>query len=179
MIVGWSGVLVVLVETVCANDTAPPIIDMHLHASRLADFERLAGPAPIPHCVPMTDYPVPESGSGWPEVFRSRELACDAAWSPSTDDDWLLVEPSRDKAVRLLERKSLLKRQATGRVVALVGSSGVGKSTLVNTLAGRKVQLTSGIRGGDAHGRHTTTSSSLPLLEHGALLLDVPQDVKR
>ncbi len=63
---------------------------------------------------------------------------------------------------------------APGQTVALIGSSGVGKSTLVNSLAGRTIQLTGGIREDDAHGRHTTTSRSLHLLEGGALLLDVP-----
>jgi ribosome biogenesis GTPase len=61
-----------------------------------------------------------------------------------------------------------------GQTVALVGSSGVGKSTLVNTLAGRDAQLTQGIREDDAHGRHTTTHRSLHLLDEGGLLLDVP-----
>jgi uncharacterized protein len=70
-----------------AQNLPPPIIDMHLHAPRLADFEQLVGPAPIPHCVPMTDYAVPESGSRWPDVFRSREPSCRAIWSPSTDDE--------------------------------------------------------------------------------------------
>jgi uncharacterized protein len=63
-----------------------PIIDMHLHSSRLADFEYLAGPAPIPHCIPMTDYPIPESGSNWVDIFRSRDLPCHATWSPETDE---------------------------------------------------------------------------------------------
>ena len=62
----------------------------------------------------------------------------------------------------------------SGQTVALIGSSGVGKSTLVNTLTGRKAQLTSGIREQDARGRHTTTSRSLHRLDDGALLLDVP-----
>jgi ribosome biogenesis GTPase len=62
----------------------------------------------------------------------------------------------------------------TGQTVALVGSSGVGKSTLVNTLSTAKVQETSTIREGDAKGRHTTTSRSLHLLPVGGLLLDSP-----
>lgn len=52
----------------------------------------------------------------------------------------------------------------SGRTVAVVGSSGVGKSTLVNTLAGpdgEAPQATGGIREHDAKGRHTTTSRSL------------------
>jgi len=61
-----------------------------------------------------------------------------------------------------------------GQTVALIDSSGIGKSTLVNTLAGRVLQLMGGIREDDAHGRHTTTSRSLHRLEGGALLLDVP-----
>lgn len=61
-----------------------------------------------------------------------------------------------------------------GQTVALLGSSGVGKSTLLNTLAGRAVQATAGIRTSDSSGRHTTTHRSLHRLEGGALLLDVP-----
>ena len=61
-----------------------------------------------------------------------------------------------------------------GQTVALVGSSGVGKSTLVNTLLGDAVQETSAIRELDAKGRHTTTARSLHLLPIGGLLLDSP-----
>jgi len=61
-----------------------------------------------------------------------------------------------------------------GRTVALLGSSGVGKSTLVNTLLGEGIQSTSGIREADAKGRHTTTSRSIHLLPSGGLLLDTP-----
>jgi ribosome biogenesis GTPase / thiamine phosphate phosphatase len=62
----------------------------------------------------------------------------------------------------------------SGQTVALVGSSGVGKSTLVNTLIGETSQTTSGIREHDAHGRHTTTGRSLHQLEAGGWLLDTP-----
>ncbi len=61
-----------------------------------------------------------------------------------------------------------------GQTVALVGSSGVGKSTLVNTLYTSVVQETGATREGDAKGRHTTTSRSLHLLPSGGLLLDSP-----
>lgn len=64
-----------------------PIIDMHLHASRVADFAVLGGPPPIPHCVPMTDYPIPDAARSWAEIFKSRDLPCRAFWSPSTDAD--------------------------------------------------------------------------------------------
>ncbi len=61
-----------------------------------------------------------------------------------------------------------------GQTVALVGSSGVGKSTLVNTLYTSVVQETAVTRASDAKGRHTTTSRTLHLLPSGGLLLDSP-----
>ncbi len=61
-----------------------------------------------------------------------------------------------------------------GQTVALVGSSGVGKSTLVNTMIGDAVQATGEIRELDAKGRHVTTARSLHLLPDGGLLLDSP-----
>ena len=61
-----------------------------------------------------------------------------------------------------------------GQTVALVGSSGVGKSTLVNKLLGSEVQATAAIRLDDSKGRHTTTSRSLHCLANGALVLDSP-----
>ena len=57
---------------------------------------------------------------------------------------------------------------------ALVGSSGVGKSTLLNTLAGHSLAATSEIREQDKKGRHTTTHRELHILPSGGLLIDVP-----
>lgn len=61
-----------------------------------------------------------------------------------------------------------------GQTVALLGSSGVGKSTLINRLYGRDVQDTGGIREDDGRGRHTTTHRELVLLPEGGLLIDTP-----
>lgn len=64
-----------------------------------------------------------------------------------------------------------------GQTVALVGSSGVGKSSLINTLAGKvadEVQLTGSIRESDAKGRHTTTSRSLHRIVGGGWVIDTP-----
>lgn len=63
---------------------------------------------------------------------------------------------------------------APGRTVALLGSSGVGKSTLVNTLAGQELLATQPIREDDGEGRHTTTHRQLVLLPGGGLVLDTP-----
>jgi ribosome biogenesis GTPase / thiamine phosphate phosphatase len=61
-----------------------------------------------------------------------------------------------------------------GQTLALLGSSGVGKSTIVNTLMGAAVQDTQGIREDDAKGRHTTTGRSMHKLATGAWLIDTP-----
>jgi ribosome biogenesis GTPase len=58
--------------------------------------------------------------------------------------------------------------------VALTGSSGVGKSTLLNTLSGQTLAATGGIREQDQKGRHTTTHRQLHVLPTGGLLIDVP-----
>ncbi|WP_245596095.1 ribosome small subunit-dependent GTPase A [Paenibacillus taiwanensis] len=61
-----------------------------------------------------------------------------------------------------------------GSTVVLVGSSGVGKSTLSNALSGTEHMLTQDIREGDGKGRHTTTHRELLPLAHGAWLIDTP-----
>ena len=63
---------------------------------------------------------------------------------------------------------------AAGQTVAFVGSSGVGKSTLVNTLTGVSLLETAEIREDDARGRHTTTGRSMHRLAAGGWLLDTP-----
>jgi ribosome biogenesis GTPase / thiamine phosphate phosphatase len=61
----------------------------------------------------------------------------------------------------------------TGRTIALLGSSGVGKSSLVNSLVGEEVQTVKDIRE-DGRGRHTTTHRELIALPQGGLVLDTP-----
>lgn len=61
-----------------------------------------------------------------------------------------------------------------GQTVAFVGSSGVGKSTLVNTLLGQTSQVTAGIREDDGRGRHTTTAREMFSLASGAWVIDTP-----
>ncbi|MBI1852086.1 MAG: ribosome small subunit-dependent GTPase A [Planctomycetes bacterium] len=70
--------------------------------------------------------------------------------------------------------ESLTPYLERGRTVALVGSSGVGKSSLINRLAGDLRLATNEVRAGDDRGRHTTTARSIVALPSGALVVDTP-----
>jgi ribosome biogenesis GTPase len=61
-----------------------------------------------------------------------------------------------------------------GQTVALLGSSGVGKSTLINRLLGEERLATGAVRADDGRGRHTTTHREMVLLPRGAVLIDNP-----
>jgi ribosome biogenesis GTPase len=61
-----------------------------------------------------------------------------------------------------------------GRTAALLGSSGVGKSTIINRLAGDDRQRTRDVRAADSKGRHTTTRRELVVLPDGGLIIDTP-----
>ena len=61
-----------------------------------------------------------------------------------------------------------------GQTAALIGSSGVGKSTILNRLLGDERQATSEVRAGDSRGRHTTTTRQLFRMPGGWLLMDLP-----
>jgi len=61
-----------------------------------------------------------------------------------------------------------------GQTGALLGSSGAGKSTILNSLLGRETQKTMGVRSSDGTGRHTTSTRELFILPNGVLMIDTP-----
>lgn len=61
-----------------------------------------------------------------------------------------------------------------GKTVVFLGSSGVGKSSLVNALAGEEIMEVSAIREDDSKGRHTTTHRQLIRLKNGVMIIDTP-----
>ena len=83
---------------------------------------------------------------------------------------------------RILEISSLtgegmddvMKYVKPGQTLAFIGSSGVGKSTLLNTLMGEEWQATQEIQEWSGKGRHTTTSRELVMLPSGAMVIDTP-----
>ncbi|MGA9762888.1 MAG: ribosome small subunit-dependent GTPase A [Gaiellaceae bacterium] len=68
----------------------------------------------------------------------------------------------------------LRSRLERGRTAVLLGSSGVGKSTLVNRFVGRELMATGETRAGDDEGKHVTTRRELVLLPGGGVLIDTP-----
>jgi ribosome biogenesis GTPase len=116
-----------------------------------------------------------ESGA-WPVLVLTK---ADLADDP---DDFLARARAvqRDLAIEIVDARdgdALAGLRAWLRprqTVALVGSSGVGKSTLLNALAGAAIAATQAIRETDAKGRHTTTHRALYRLPGGALVIDVP-----
>ena len=85
------------------------------------------------------------------------------------DDLCIEIINAKDKA----SLNSLRSLCTEGHTIALVGSSGVGKSTLINNLADAD-QLTAEVSEEDGKGQHTTTSRSLHLLDDGGILIDTP-----
>lgn len=128
------------------------------NTARLERYLALAREAEVEPLVILTKADLAEDASDY--VAKALRLA------PN-----LFVDTFDAREPVVLERLAPWLR--SGQTIALMGSSGVGKSTLVNTLSGGG-QSTAGIREDDAKGRHTTTARSLHHLPGGAWLVDMP-----
>jgi len=108
-------------------------------------------------------------------VLNKADLADDTAAAvaearAATGDTPILVT-STQTGVGLDQVSSLLAR---GRTVALIGPSGVGKSSIVNQLVGHAELATGEVRGWDQRGRHTSVHRQLVVREEGGLVIDTP-----
>ncbi len=98
-----------------------------------------------------------------PEAYRLQVM------QDMPDVDVILIS-----AVTGLGIDKVQNKMPKGSISVFLGSSGVGKSTLVNYLAGRQVMDVNGIREDDSKGRHTTTHRQMVFLDSGAMVIDVP-----
>lgn len=84
------------------------------------------------------------------------------------------VEYIMTSSISLSGIEQIEKLLSAGTSAVFVGSSGVGKSTLVNTLLSEKVQKTQEVRADDQRGKHTTSSSGLFFTANGGIIIDTP-----
>lgn len=116
-----------------------------------------------------------ESGATPIIALTKGDLADDVGWFQTEAERCALGFPvlsiSNVTGQGIDELRSLL---LAGETIVLLGSSGVGKSTLINVLAGAEVRPTGAVRRRDGKGKHTTTNRQLVCLPSGVLLIDTP-----
>jgi ribosome biogenesis GTPase len=116
-----------------------------------------------------------ESGAS-PEIVLTKADRLDDPWDlvASVEAVAIGVPVHVVSAVSGYGLDALRARLSPGGTAVLIGSSGVGKSTLVNRLAGRELMATRETRVDDDEGRHTTTHRELVVLPGGGVVIDTP-----
>lgn len=111
-----------------------------------------------------------------PVIVLNKADACDATQEKMEEMERVAMGVSvcAVSAKTGLGFDELQKHLVCGQTVVLLGSSGVGKSTIVNRLLGRAIQEVQEVRESDSRGRHTTIARELFVLPGGALLMDTP-----
>jgi ribosome biogenesis GTPase len=142
-----------LIVTSCNDDFNPARLERYLALSNEAG----ATPVIVLTKIDQTADPAP-----YLQQAQALQLGLDVVMLNATAPDAALI---------------LARWCGAGQTIALVGSSGVGKSTLLNTLSEKSfedAQPTGPIRAADAKGRHTTTSRSLHAIAGGGWVIDTP-----
>lgn len=149
-------------QVVAANLDVVLVVDALAGASRLRRVERYLA--------------VAWSSGAIPVVVLAKADLCDdiPAAVQQVAEDALGVEVLAVSARTGEGMDALRALLRPGSTAAMVGPSGVGKSSLLNALAGRAVAGTQEVRDSDGRGRHTTTARELHVLPGGALLVDTP-----
>lgn len=148
-----SNIDTLFIVTSCNADFSP---------ARLERYLALVNEAGIQPVIVLTKADMTDDAASYAEEAKTLQR----------DLDVVFVNSKSSEAVDILAPWC-----TPGSTVALIGSSGVGKSTLLNTLAGPEQaipQETGGIRESDAKGRHTTTSRSLHEISGHAWVIDTP-----
>lgn len=116
-----------------------------------------------------------ESGAAPVIVLSKADLCDDAAEKVSQVESVAFGVPVHVvSAVEQTGTEELFNYLQPDRTAALLGSSGVGKSTIINFLAGEELQKVNEIRESDGRGKHTTTHREFFLLPEGGCLIDTP-----
>jgi ribosome biogenesis GTPase / thiamine phosphate phosphatase len=148
-------------QVVAANVDLVLVVDALVGAARLRRIERYLAVAWASGATPVV-------------VLSKADLCPDvSAALARVAEDAVGVEVLAVSAVTGAGLAELRARIPPGCTAAMVGPSGVGKSSLLNALAGRPVASTAEIRD-DGRGRHTTTARELHQLPGGGLLIDTP-----